>query len=170
MLSIPQYHSVIQRQYQDAERKSKQVSFVVRFDIPFITRYFVKRAIRKINIFLPSQLLKAKGILADLESKENQLKGRDFSEIIDDMNGIIDLNVKMHHVITSDFKEISKEIPDFITWGSILEETIEIHYNILRLLKRQTKKNSIETTPMAVDSSKRSLTSLERAAYDRRTT
>lgn len=170
MLSIPQYDSFIQRQYQDVERETKQIKIVIRLDFKFITRFFVKRAIRKINEFLPSQLLKAKGVLADLESREQQLKGRDLGYMIQNMERIIDLNIMVHSLITEDLENFSKELPDAKTWGGILEETIEILYCTLRILKRQTKKANIETSDLALESSKRSLTSLERASYDRRTT
>jgi len=169
MLSIPLYDTFLQRQYKDAARETKRIRAAIRFDFQFVTRFLLKRAVNKINIFLPTQLIESKGLLSDIESKKDALSGLDLSETIDSVNRIINLNISL--------KQILSELADHLhpkfkvnTWDPILEETIDSLYSTLRILKRQNKKTRIETSSLALESSRCSLTSLQTASYDRRTT
>ncbi len=170
MLSIPLYDTFLQRQYKDATRETKRIRTAIRFDFQFVTRFFIRKAIKKINFFLLTQVIESKGLLSDIESKKDALFGMDLSETIDSINKIIKLNISLKQILTEFSGNPHAKKYEVNSWDSILEETIDSLYSTLRILKRQNKKTRIETSSLALESSKCSLTSLQTATYDRRTT
>lgn len=170
MLSIPQYDSLLHHQYNDVENKARKIRIFISADFHFIKRFFVKKGVRKINNFLSSHLLKSKGILSDIESRTSDLKDKDLSHMIKGIDGIIKLEIKLKESVRGSFEKMIHDCPEIENWEPILEETINNLYSTLRILKRQNKKTAIDTSPLAVESSKRSLTSLQTATYDRRPT
>ncbi len=172
MLSIPQYDTFLQREYEAAVRETKKITFVIRIGLQFITKFFVKRAVRKINAFLVNQVVTSKGMFSDIESRSESLLGKDLSEIISSVDKMIKINITLKELLTNStsFEDLLQEMPEVSSWNSLLEETIVDLYSTLRILKRQNLKTTIETSPLALESSKRSLTSLQTATYDRRAT
>ncbi|HWK07310.1 MAG TPA: hypothetical protein VNS58_26945 [Puia sp.] len=170
MLSIPLYDTFLQRQYKDAARETKKIRIAIRFDFQFVTRFFVRKAVKKINIFLLTQVIESKGLLSDIESKKDALLGMDLSETIDSINRIIKLNISLKQILSEFSDHLHSKNYEVNSWDPILEETIDSLYSTLRILKRQNKKTRIETSSLAIESSKCSLTSLQTATYDRRTT
>jgi hypothetical protein len=171
MLTIPRYDVFLQRQYKDTARETKKIRIVIRVDFQFITKFFLKRAVRKINVFLLNQLIKSKGLLSDIESRKEALLGKDLSKIIYGINKIIKLDIALKELLSNAFDDhLTSKMPEVNSWDAILEETINSLYSTIRILKRQNRKTTRETSPLAFESSECSLTSLETASYDRGTT
>jgi hypothetical protein len=142
---------------------------VIHFDFQSIARFFVNRAVHRIDEALPSYLIKAKGLLSDLQSKEEQLRGRNLTDIIGHLERLINLYIFLKETISS-IAEGASIFPEIKNWAPILTETIEMLYATLRLAKRYNLKTSHPASDLAVESSKRSLSSLERTSYVRRAT
>jgi len=169
MLTIPQYDNLIQNQYQDAEKRTKDFRIVIHFDFQFFTRYFVARAIRRIDATLPTYLIKAKGLLADLQSREAELSGSNLRAFIDHLDRFINLLVYLREKLPS-IEDTSSAFPEIDNWKGILTETIETLYATMRLAKRYNLKTPRPVSDLAIESSKRSLSSLQRTSYVRRAT
>jgi hypothetical protein len=169
MLSILQYDQVIQRQYHDAERRRKDFRIVIHLDLQFFTRFFVSRAVRRIDQWLPSFLIRAKGLLSDLQSRDSELAGQNLKPVIDHLERLINLNILLKEKLTL-VEEDAIIYPEISAWSNILTETIETLYSTLRLAKRYNGRTPRETSDLAVESSKRSLSSLETTSYVRRAT
>lgn len=169
MLTIPQYDHFIQNQYEDAERRRKDFRIVIRFDLQFFTRFIVSAAIRRIDETLPSFLIKAKGLLTDLQTKEAELSGSNLRGFIEHLDRFIQALIFITETLPS-IEEASTVFPEINGWRGILTETIETLYATMRLAKRYNLQSSRPPSNLAVESSKRSLSSLERTSYVRRTT
>ncbi len=169
MLTIPQYDQIIQRQYRDAERRSWDFRLVIRLDFQFFTRFFIGAAVRRINRALPSFLIKAKGLPSDLQSREAELTGGNLKDTIGNLEQLINIHIFLNEELVL-VKEDAIIYPEINTWSNIMTETIETLYATLRLAKRYNGRTPRETSDLAVESSKRSLTSLETTSYARRAT
>src|ERR1700719_1015607 len=160
MLTISQYDHLIQQQYETTERQTNDVRKAIRLDFHFFTGYLIRRVIKKLDSFLPTQLIHAKGLYAAFQSRETELKGTDLRANIEHIEKLIRLNIMLKDLFSKLAKdsEISQKASN---WESLLDETIDSLYDTVRLLKRNTHKTTKESSELAVESSKRSLSSLE---------
>jgi hypothetical protein len=172
------YNTTVEHQFGDVNKSRKKINFFfnnsldsVRKWFKGITRGFINKSISNINTRLTSQLLNSKGILSDLQGRVKSPSGEDFTALIKRMDDLIILHIsfkeEVERIIDAD-KKI--QFPDILVTNALLEETIEVQYDILRLLKRYNQKSSIETSSLASESNERSLISLETATNERRTT
>lgn len=169
MLSITQYDYFLERQYYDVENKARKISIFLSPKFIF-KRFFVKRAIRKTTNFMSKQLFQMKGLLSDLENRAETLKGKDLSNLVKDVERLIAVVIKLKGDVDEALPRLVKGMPETAVWETLLSESIDTLYATIRLLKRLNHKTPKDTSPLARESSKRSLTSLERVFYDRRTT
>jgi hypothetical protein len=169
MLTISQYDHIIQDQYEDAERRSRDFRLVIRLDVQFFTRFFIGAAVRRIDQALPSFLIKAKGLLSDLQDREAELTGNNLKDTISHLERLINVHIFLNEKLAL-VEEDASIYPEIKTWSNITTETIETLYATLRLAKRYNGRAPRETSDLAVESSKRSLSSLETTSYGRRAT
>lgn len=124
-------------------------------------RRTIERSILKINNVLSEQLFDIKSIFADLQSKAKELQGDDLNNIIAQIDDLILLHVtfndEIEKVIAADEK---LQFPELKVTCSLLKETIEVQFNILRAIKRYNNKPSQQASVLATEASKRSAISL----------
>ena len=170
MIYLQQYDALLKHQSDALIKGTRKITGIFGRGWRLIADFFVKKTVLTINELLISQMMQSKGFLADIEKRTTELKDQDLHVIIGGVDAIIKLNITLKETIDHTFTDWTEKIKDVQTWDPILEETIENYYSVLRILKRQHLKASIETSSLAIESSKCSLTSLQTATYDRRTT
>lgn len=172
------YNSTFRHQIEDVNKSRRKINFFFNKPLTIIGQWMktllknlTQKAIIKINLRLTSQLLSSKGLLADLQSKADYFQGKDLSAFINQVDNLIlqhiSFNDDIEKIIEADNQEL---FPEIKTTDSLLKETIEVQYDILRILKRFHKKSTKETSDLAIESSRRSLISLETIVNGRRTT
>jgi hypothetical protein len=170
MLLVQQYDALLRQQYHDASRRARKISRFFKPDFQYVYTFFLGRPVKKANISLIGQLMSSKGLLADVEKKAVDLNEVDLKDIIGMIDHIIKINITLRETVSERLKTLGQKFPDISSWDSILEETIDNFYAVLRILKRHHHTTPITTSTLAKDSSKCSLTSLEMVSYDHRTT
>jgi hypothetical protein len=133
--------------------------------------YFVKRRTRKLNTSLTGLFLESKGILAELKENIGKIEDKTIKEVIVKSDSIISkysvFRASIEVLIEGD-KE--NKYPEFKNTLSIITETLAIQFDILRLLKRYSKKSHTQTSAETLESNRRSLNSLESIMNGHRTT
>lgn len=142
------YNSILNSQYQEKKRGYKLVfSLYLSFRsilsaFPFFSTNWL---IKKINQDLTEQLLSLKGTYAYLLEAAAELKGknlrREIVQIEKTINELYSFQASIEHQTTS------SAYSDLKTSYEIISEVIEVMYQTLRLLKKNTLK-----TPLAVPS------------------
>jgi len=162
------YNTVIFHQFQDVERSKKRLSFI---DTPlgkWINSIFSLDTIFSgINRATTSQLLKVKGLLSELKENYSELHNQDLSRAINQINDLLNDNISFLFRVETILKgDSSDEFQKLIISKEVLAETIETLYSTIRLLKRANqKKPMMETSQMAIDSSKKSVDTLAKVVY-----
>lgn len=165
--AINQYEAV------NANRKKIKLFFgrIFSFSLSTWLTSFIKKKLVTINAIQTSDLLYSKGMLADLEKKQAQLQGQDLSKLIGHIGKLLNQNILFNDVMEKLIREdVSNKFEELRSISSVTIESIEVQYDIVRLLKKNNKKNPIEASPLASESNDRSLNSLETASYERRAT
>ncbi|MBO9632267.1 MAG: hypothetical protein J7578_04060 [Chitinophagaceae bacterium] len=172
------YDTTVRHQFEDLHKSRRKINFFFNNPLGSISQWIntliqklIEKAIAQINDRLTTQLFHSKGILADLQSKATELQGKDFNTFIRKIDDLIIQHVSFTHeievIIEADKRS---KFPQILLTDSLLKEIIEVQYDILRILKRYNNNSSRETSELAVESSKRSLISLQTTANGRRTT
>ena len=170
------YNNAAISQYEAVNANRKQVNLffgrIFSFSLSTWLTSFIKKKLVTVNAIQTSDLLYSKGMLVDLEKKQAQLQGQNLSKLIGHIDKLLNQNILFNDVMEKLIKEedVSNRFEELRSIISVTRESIEVQYDILRFLKKNNKKNPIETSPLASESNGRSLNSLETASYERRTT
>ena len=172
---LQEYSTVLTYQSVCVDKTRKQIDsyFNNRFIIAFNRTSSIKRKLGRLTSFFIEQLLASKGLIAVVEEKLDKLKGKDLSEIITDTDKLIKVYINLNDTLESIMTQeegIQAEFPSLIIHQSILTDTIDNLYLILRMLKRQNIRKNIETSQFAIDSSMYSVNSLKTVLNGRSST
>lgn len=169
MVATIDYSSLIREQSSLVERCIHRVNFFIRIKLPvFLILSFANWAIKKMNSRLSTQLLVSKGALANLKEDFADLKGQNLSDLITDLNELNILNIDFHTHIEKALNEgLGNYIKGINNTKNLLEETIEIQYDLVRLLKKANKIVPMQTSDVAKSISAHSFDNLQKLNYVR---
>ena len=132
------------------------------FDNSFNWDESLEKKINLLSAYFFDQLLYSKRLKTSIHENIEQLKGRDLSKAIFDTGNFIGINIRLQDTIDSFMSKNSQEqFSELSLLHSVIGDTIDNLYNLLRMLKRQNIKKNIETSQFAIDSSAHSVNSLE---------
>ncbi len=167
------YHTTVRHQLEDVYKCRRKIKPFfnknwVRQWLDTLIQRSIDKAIAQVNERLTTQLFNSKGILVDLQAKADEFQEKDFSTLIHQVGGLIKQNVIFIHEIEI-ITEADKrgQFPNLNSTDSLLNRIIEVQYDILRIIKRYNKKSSQETSDLAKECSKRSISSLKTIIKDR---
>lgn len=105
-------------------------------------------------------------MLADLAKNELKLYDKDLSEPIALINELLTLNVKLHADISALLENDKSGRFQLLTISrDVLDEVIDTLYAVSRKLKKANHKVPSETSQLAIDSSRKSISTLEKIMY-----
>ena len=166
MLALNDYIAVIEDQ-QETLRKFSNHFRLLHFFFPkllFVRLRFAlhaKKSIDRIKKKSLSVVLQATGLLAYIESEQESFKGKDLSDQVTKIEGVLKEGIELRSLVEETFSEVpSNKFLGLKACYTNLDNGIETYYTILRLLKRLNQHKSIETTQLAIDLSNHSLHTL----------
>lgn len=166
MLAID-YNTVILNQSHDIRRSKQKLGFVHSSFGKWVSSLLPLDAILGgINRVTTIQLMQCKGIHAEIRENYQGLQGRDLTKVIGSINHLLNLSITLHAIVIevlNDDKE--NEFQKLNISKEVLEETIETLYAINRLFKKSNLKKPLETSQLAIDSSKKSVDTLGKVIY-----
>ena len=118
--------------------------------------------IKRKTPYILGQVEKLKKIYSGIEALADHLKDTNLDHITERLNRFIAIEVQIMET-TRKVLSHHAEIPETAAWLTALEDKINQLYAILRLLKRLNCKTLIETSWLAIESSRCSLMSLQAA-------
>ena len=162
------YTSLIREQSSLVKRGRRSLMSYFRVPIVnlilFVGRFFVVR----VNEILARQLLICKGVLSTLPQDLEEVKGTDLSKLITAINALNMQNIKFHGEITTLLKSgAGKHVEGICNTEKLLEEIIEVQYDISRLLKKANKIIPMDTSELAKSISAHSFENLQKVTYGR---
>lgn len=169
MVATIDYSSLIREQSSLVERGIHRVNFFIRIKLPFfLILSFANWTIKKMNNRLSMQLLLSKGALANLKEDFENLKGQDLSPLITDLNELNILNIDFNTHIEKALNEgLGNYIKGITNTKNLLEETIEVQYDLIRLLKKANKIVPMQTSDVAKSISAHSFDNMQKVNYGR---
>jgi hypothetical protein len=169
ILATIDYNDLIREQSSFVERSIRNIRFYINIWIPrFLYTTLAKWLIKRLNTRLSKQLLISKGVLSTLVEDLQQFKGKDLSNLIEPLDKLNILNIDFHDFVSKALKrQVAKNIPGLHNTEKLLAETIEIQYDIIRLLKRANKVIPINTSELAKSISAHSFENLQKLNYGR---
>ncbi|WP_343693564.1 hypothetical protein [Chitinophaga sp.] len=133
------FNQILDFQFQESKRGYKRIlSFYFLARAIFSTRFLIK----KYNVTLTRQLVNAKGIYVYLSENVSDLKDKDLSSAILNVEGIIKETSAFEAYLENHLS--ATKLQELNTTHTITKEILDVTYNLLRLLKKNNLK-----TPMA---------------------
>lgn len=161
------YSAFLQGQYSEAKKDKQGLGFIKKINFSFLD-FCVNHLITRVNKRLTKQLLSAKGLYAELSGQVEDIDQQKLPEAIDSIDKMILIYADM---VAFTQKTISQSPPSHIDSlsqsSAILAETIEVFYDILRLLKKVHKVIPVGDKELARKASIYSANSLKKVAYGR---
>jgi len=156
-MSVIDYKGVLHGQYLAFGKSGRRLDFWGHF--PFSK---ANNIIGNLNntIFIP-QLLITKGLLADLQSRYDETDSAEVSKVIPLIDDLIALTAKLHTKINC-LSNKNPEAQELLLTDSVLTETLENLYDILRILKRANVKKPALNNQLGKAASDISLYSLQK--------
>lgn len=168
---LQEYNYQLLHQYNDVNKAKRKFDTFFHSFLPSIVDNLLKRLTNKITNTLVEQLLKSRGLLAIVQDKVKDVENVQLDEPISLINKLIkvnaDLKTRIEEIAQSDNEN---RFPQIHIANEVLEETIDNLYDTLRFLKKRNIKPNIEQSNLALESSKRSLSSLQTVLHGRRST
>ncbi len=172
-MHIQEYTTVLNYQSDCVDRTRKQIDlyFHNRFVNTISPTSSLKKKVSKLTSFFIEQLLASKGLVSTVKEKFVGLKNRDLTDAILGTDRLIKVFIDLKDTLDSViFEDLHHMFPQLHLQQELLLEIIDNLYDVLRMLKKQNLKKSIETTQNAIDLSSHSVFSLETVSNGHRTT
>lgn len=154
-----QYKVVIDLQLQEVDRGQRKIQSLFSEYIETVADHTtsLNSILKKVNNIFIYQLMCSKGLVSDIQQKQQELAQKDLNKIIQDVNNLIKKYIEFETTIEAIIKsEIGNKFSQFEITISVISATIENLYAALRDLKKANKKAPIGTSDLAKDAASRS--------------
>ena len=163
-----QYQLIIEQQLNEVEKGQQKINLLGseykgRDDKSYVD---LNNLFKKINRIFISQLISSKGLVYDIQQKQEILEGKNLSKVIGDLNELIKKNIEFNATVESaiaaETGDTSTELQALL---SVVSETIEHFYKALRDLKKANKQIPVQTSDLAKNTALRSSKTLEKVMH-----
>ncbi|MGN6605369.1 MAG: hypothetical protein ACTHK8_23185 [Ginsengibacter sp.] len=163
-LNSPSLNSILQEEINSLQRTKNWVVSILN-TIPLVYKtILLNYSLKKLNSRVLLFSLTIKGLRSEALSKIDGNEKYQFKEIITQLNEVLNYNIKFKESF-SKFESVAKgysSYPYFKKINSNLSEIIDNLYDIILILKKANKRQSIETSDLAKGISKTSSVSLQK--------
>ncbi len=168
-MHLQEYDNVLIYQSKCVDRTRQKIDSYFSNNWEYSTRNdSLEGKILAISSFFIQQLLSSKGLVATIKESVDLIKGKDLSKTIADTDKYIKVYIHLKDTLDGLILRGNEEhFPELLIQQSVIGETIDNLYHLLRMLKRQNIKKNIETSQIAKDSSRHSVNSLETVLHGR---
>ena len=163
-LNSPSLNSILQEEINSLQRTKNWVVSILN-TIPLVYKtIWLNYSLKKLNTRILLFSLTIKGLRSEAVSKIDNTEKYQFKDVITKLSEILNYNIKFKESF-SKFESVAKgysSYPYFKKINNNLSEIIDNLYDTILILKKANKRQSIETSDLAKNISKKSLLSLQK--------